>query len=128
MAIGALVLATAALLTERDAPVQWTTQAVASVLYLAVIGTSVTFGLYFWALRYAPAYRLSLTSYLAPVLALTVGAVAGGEPVGPETIAGVALILAGVSLVMLKRKRPPAPPALAAPAAGAATGPVDSPR
>lgn len=111
MAVGTLVLAGAALVAERDAPVQWTAQAVASVLYLAVIGTSVTFGLYFWALRYAPAYRMSVISYLTPVLALTVGAVAGGEPVGPETIAGVGLILAGVGLVMLKRKRPAEPPA-----------------
>lgn len=125
MAIGALVLATAALLTERDAPVQWTAQAMASVLYLAVIGTSVTFGLYFWALRYAPSYRLSLISYLTPVLALTVGAVAGGEPVGPETIAGVALILAGVGLVMLKRKRPAEPPAPGVPGAAASPAPVD---
>lgn len=108
MAIGALVLAIAALASERDAPVQWTAQAVASVLYLAVIGTCVTFGLYYWALRYAPVYRLGLISYLTPVLALSVGAVAGGEPVGPETFFGVALILAGVALVMFKRKQPPA--------------------
>nr|AYM53862.1 transmembrane protein [Kofleria flava] len=121
MAIGALVLAGAALIGERDAPAQWTTQAVASVLYLAVIGTSVTFGLYYWALRYAPAYRMSLTSYLSPVLALTVGAVAGGEPVGPETIAGVALILAGVGLVMLKHKRPAAPAAPGTPSPGDVT-------
>ena len=109
MAISALVLATAALVSERDVPVQWTAQAVASVLYLAVIGTCVTFGLFFWALRYAPVYRLSVISYLTPVLALTLGAVAGGEPVGPQTVVGVALILAGVGLVMLKRKQPPAP-------------------
>jgi drug/metabolite transporter (DMT)-like permease len=120
MAIGALVLAAVALATERDASVQWTAQAVGSVLYLAVIGTCVTFGLYFWALRHAPAYRMSVISYLTPVLALTLGAVAGGEPVGPVTISGVALILAGVGLVMLKRGRPAAP---AAPAASATDAP-----
>ncbi len=104
MAIGALALAAMAVLRERDAPVQWTAQAVGSVLYLAVVGTTLTFGLYFWVLRHTPAYRLSVISYLTPVLALTVGAVAGGEPVGLPTIAGVAMITSGVGLVMIKRK------------------------
>jgi drug/metabolite transporter (DMT)-like permease len=107
MAIGALALAAVAVMRERDVAVQWTTLAVASVLYLAVIGTTLTFGLYFWVMRYAPAYRLSVTSYLTPVLALTVGAVAGGEPVGLHTIAGMALIISGVGLVMIVRKRDP---------------------
>lgn len=105
MAIGALALAAVAVARESDVPVQWTTQAIASVLYLAVIGTTLTFGLYFWVLRRAPAYRLSVISYLTPVLALTVGAVAGGEPVGLHTIAGMAMIVGGVGLVMIVRKR-----------------------
>jgi drug/metabolite transporter (DMT)-like permease len=105
MAIGALSLAAVAVARESHLPVQWTAQAVGSVLYLAVVGTTLTFGLYFWVLRHAPAYRLSVISYLTPVLALTVGAVAGGEPVGLHTIAGMAMITSGVGLVMIKRKQ-----------------------
>lgn len=105
MAIGALALATVAVLRERDVAVEWTALAVGSVLYLAVIGTTLTFGLYYWVLRHAPAYRLSMTTYLTPVLALTVGAVLGGEPVGLHTIAGMALIIGGVGLVMIVRPR-----------------------
>ena len=105
MAIGALALASVAVLRERDVAVYWTPVAVGSVLYLAVIGTALTFGLYYWLLRHAPAYQLSVTTYLTPVLALTVGAVLGGEPVGLHTIAGMAMIIGGVGLVMIVRPR-----------------------
>lgn len=100
MLIGALVLATAALVLEPDAPVHWTPRAIASVAYLALVGTVTTFSLYFWVMRHTPAYRVSLTAYLTPALALTVGAVLGNEPVHLHTIGGVALILGGVALVM----------------------------
>lgn len=106
LAIGALALAAAAAASERHLPVRWTPQAIGSVLYLAVIGTTVTFGLYFWAMRHAPAYRLSVISYLTPALALTLGAVAGDEPVGAHTGAGVAMIIGGVGMVMLRHERP----------------------
>jgi drug/metabolite transporter (DMT)-like permease len=105
MAIGALVLAAAAVLRERDLPVHWTGAAIFSALYLAVVATTVTFGLYFWVLRHAPAHRLSLISYLTPVLALSLGAVAGDEPVGLHTMAGMAMIVGGVALVMVHRER-----------------------
>jgi drug/metabolite transporter (DMT)-like permease len=105
MAIGALALAAVAVARESHAPVHWSAQAIASVLYLAVIGTTLTFGLYFWAMRHAPAYRLSVISYLTPVLALSLGAMAGDEPVGLHTIAGAAMITSGVGLVMIRRAR-----------------------
>ena len=100
MVIGALLLAAAAALLERDAQVLWTPRAMASVAYLTLVGTVTTFGLYFWVMRHAPAYRMSLIAYLTPALALTLGAVLGNEPVHLHTLGGVALILGGVGLVM----------------------------
>jgi drug/metabolite transporter (DMT)-like permease len=55
MWIGAAILAAAAWLFERDAPARWTAPAVASVLYLSLAGTVLTFSLYFWLLRHTPA-------------------------------------------------------------------------
>jgi len=94
-----------ALLMENDAAVTWTPRAIFSVAYLALVGTVIGFGVYMWLLRHAPATRLALIAYCIPVIALTLGATLADEPVGLHTLAGMALILAGVGLVMTGRKR-----------------------
>ncbi|HVS17892.1 MAG TPA: EamA family transporter, partial [Planctomycetota bacterium] len=60
MLLGALLLTLAARALEADAEVHWTPRAILSVLYLAVCGTVVTFGLYFWLLRTIDANRMGL--------------------------------------------------------------------
>lgn len=107
MALGAVLLLALAAATERDAPARWSGAAVASVLYLAIAGTVVTFGLYYWVMRYAPASRLSLIAYVTPAIALSLGAAVGDEPVGWHTVAGAALVLGGVAAVL--RARVPEP-------------------
>ncbi|RKY21837.1 MAG: hypothetical protein DRQ55_03105 [Planctomycetota bacterium] len=82
---------------ERDLPWQLTGQALFSVVYLAVMGTVVTFGVYFWLLRHVAAFRLSLIAYVIPLVALLLGVLFGDESVGPSTLAGTALILLGVA-------------------------------
>ncbi|MCB9892135.1 MAG: EamA family transporter [Planctomycetes bacterium] len=102
MAIGAVLLSTLAFVCERDAQVAWTPSAIASILYLALVGTVSTFGLFFWLLRYAPASQMSLIAYVTPVVALTLGTLVGGEPFHLHTLAGAALVLVGV-LIAVRR-------------------------
>lgn len=106
MLLGALLLLATAALTEGDREVRWSAAAVASVTYLAIVGTVFTFGVYFWLMRYAPAYRLSLVAYVTPLLALGLGASLGDEPVGLHTLAGATLILSGVGLAARPRRAP----------------------
>jgi len=101
-----VLLLAAALLFERDAPARWTPAAIGSVLYLALAGTALTFGLYFWLLRHTAASRLSLIAYATPAIALAVGNLAGGEPIRATTLAGSALILCGVACVVRRAPRP----------------------
>lgn len=105
MLIGAVVLGACALAFERDRPPTFTPVAIAAVLYLSLAGTVLTFGLYLWLLRYVPAYRLSLISFVTPVVALLVGAQFGREPLGLHTMLGTALVLAGVGLTLAKGRR-----------------------
>jgi drug/metabolite transporter (DMT)-like permease len=102
MCLGAAILLLAGFAREREAEMAWTGSAIFSIVYLALCGTVVTFSLYFWLLRYAPAHRLSLVAYLTPAIALTLGAVFGGEPITLYTLAGTATILLGVLLVVRK--------------------------
>ena len=82
----------------------WTWQATVATLYLALFGTALTFGIYFWLLRRASASMLSLISYVTPVLALWLGAITLDEHVGASTVAGTALVIFGVALT-LRRAR-----------------------
>ncbi len=102
------MLATAVVF-ERGAPVNWTAPAIASIGYLAVVGTVVTFSLFFWLLRYAPAHKLSLITYVTPTIALFLGWAVGGEPITVFTLVGAGLILLGIVFVVRRgAKKSPA--------------------
>ena len=96
LCIGAAGLWIAAGLLEDPGEANWTRAAILSVAYLTVFGTVITFGLYFWLLRYAKASRLSLIAYVIPVVALLLGWTVGNETIGFTTVAGAGLILGGV--------------------------------
>ena len=96
MLLGACLLMLCSLTFEQDAQASWTWPAIFSVVYLALGGTVITFGIYFWLLRYAPAYKLSLIAYVTPAIALFLGWAVGDEPVTFYTIAGSALIMGGI--------------------------------
>jgi drug/metabolite transporter (DMT)-like permease len=103
MWIGAIGLALAAAVGERGEPVAWTRGAILSVAYLALLGTVVTFGLYFWLLRHAAANKLAVIAYVTPAIALLLGVSLRDEPLTAFTLGGLALILAGVFLVHRQR-------------------------
>lgn len=105
MAVGAVLLVLLALLLERDAAPRWSAAAIGSVVYLAVIGTCLSFGLWFWLLRYAQANQLSLIAFLTPAIALLLGWAVGGETIARSTLLGSGLVVFGVLLAGRKRRR-----------------------
>lgn len=98
MAVGAVVLLGVSALTERGSAPLWTARALASIAYLACVGTVLTFGVYFWLLRTARSSQLSLIAYVTPAVALWLGARFGGEEVRATTVAGTLLVALGVAL------------------------------
>lgn len=70
----------------------------ASVAVLGVVGSGVAYILYFEILRGAGAAKAILVTYLVPGFALVYGAVFLGEHVTAVALAGLALVLAGVTL------------------------------
>lgn len=101
--VGAVILVAVALLTERDAAPRWSGPAVLSVAYLAAMGTCLAFTLYFWSMRHMRASTLALMTYLTPVVALTLGALLGGERYSAFTALGTAVVLGGVALARRPR-------------------------
>jgi drug/metabolite transporter (DMT)-like permease len=102
MGLGGVLLLLLSFAFERGQPIHVTPTGVASVLYLAVFGSVLTFGVYVWLLRTVPAYRLSLVSYVIPAIAIWLGATFGGEPVRTTTLVGTGLVIAGVALTLRK--------------------------
>lgn len=105
MLLGAAILAIAAFASEQPLAMAWTTRGVLATLYLALLGTAMTFGVYFWLLRTAPASLLSLITYVSPVLAMLLGAVVGdGDPSAGAWL-GTLLVAVGIALVVVRRRR-----------------------
>jgi drug/metabolite transporter (DMT)-like permease len=105
MLLGAGMLGTLALVFERDVPVRFTAMAMGSIVYLALMGSVLAFGVYLWLLRSVPAYRLSIVSFMVPVFALVLGALVRGEPLGATTAVGAVLVLCGVALTLRRGAR-----------------------
>ena len=99
MAIGAGLTGVIALLTERGRPIVWDTRSVSALLYLAIMGSAVTFSLYYWLLSHMPAKRLALIAYIIPVEAVVIGAFRD-EPITLRVILGAVLVIAGVALAV----------------------------
>jgi drug/metabolite transporter (DMT)-like permease len=98
MAWAAVVMGFVALAVERHRPVSFDAGPVAALFYMAVLGTAVTFPLYFWLLEHMEARQVALIGYGTPVVALIVGAVFMNESLTLRTLAGSALVVVGVAV------------------------------
>lgn len=100
MALTAAAMGCVALATEAHQPVRLTGLPLATLLYLALCGSALSFTLYFWLLGRLPATTLSLINYLTPIVALLIGGAALGESFTTRTLAGSALVVGGVAVAM----------------------------
>ena len=67
----------------------------AAVVALGVVGTGVAFAIFFELMTNIGPARTFTVTYLSPGFAVVYGAILLDEPIGPATIAGLALILLG---------------------------------
>ncbi|MGI8819483.1 MAG: DMT family transporter [Chthoniobacterales bacterium] len=97
----------------------WTGMAWFCLLYLAVIGSALTFLLLYWLLPRIPVNNLQTISLITPPGAIVIGWLFGGERFSPWSLLGGALVLAGVWLIFRKLA-----PSEQAPAGNGELGPV----
>lgn len=82
---------------------RWTTMAVVSLFYLAIVGSVLAFSLYYWLLRHMDVTKTMLIALVTPVFAVILGMVVLDEALDWRTFAGGALIMAGIGLIVLRR-------------------------
>ena len=94
-----------ALVVEGDPRASnWSWTAIFSVLYLTVFGTIMAFWLYYWLLSRIESTKAMMISLVTPLIAVLVGAIVLGERLPPQTLFGSVLIIAGIGLIVFRRK------------------------
>jgi len=69
-----------------------------SIVYLAILGTSIGFPLYFYLLKNIQAERVALVTLITPVLALLLGAFLNAEIISAKVWVGTAFVLSGLAM------------------------------
>ena len=101
---GVAMLATGLIRGERW-PATMTFDAWWSLAYLIVFGSLIAFSAYAWLLRNTRPAVATSYAFVNPALALVLGAVLGAETIGPATLAGTALIIVAVAVIVLAPRR-----------------------
>jgi len=109
MALTAVVMGAVAFALERGREIRFDAVSIGALLYLAVMGSVVTFTLYYWLMSHVGATRVSMLAYTIPIVAVAVGTLFLDEPLPPRVAFGATLVIVGVALVG-KLRRPAAPP------------------
>jgi drug/metabolite transporter (DMT)-like permease len=102
---GALLVLSAAIGELRPFP-HISLRAAGAVLYLVVFGSLLAFTAYVWLLGHMPASRVSSYAYVNPIVAVALGYLLANEPVTIRTLAGTALVLLSVFLILRPAKLP----------------------
>ena len=84
----------------------WTAMSVFCLLYLAVIGSALTFLLLYWLLPRLTVAQLQSISLITPPGAVMLGWSLGGETFPISSLFGAAFVLTGVWMIFRKREMP----------------------
>jgi drug/metabolite transporter (DMT)-like permease len=107
MIFGAVpLLVTGFLIEGNPARFHWSAVAVFCLLYLAVIGSALTFLLLYWLLPRMTVARLQAISLITPPGAVMLGWAIGGETFSLWSLLGACLVLAGVWMIFRKGAEP----------------------
>lgn len=105
LAAAAVMLAIALAVTGAPTP-HVTAESVAAIVVLGIVGTGFAYVLNYQIITSEGATVASTVTYLLPVVAIVLGVLVLGESITVTTLAGIALVLAGVALTRSRVKPP----------------------
>jgi drug/metabolite transporter (DMT)-like permease len=83
-----------------------TRSAALALAYLILFGSLLAFTAYVWLLGRMPASTVASYAYVNPVVAVALGYFAAGEPLTAHVVAGAALVLVSVYLILRRGRKP----------------------
>lgn len=98
-----LITTVLALILESPIHLPDTPRALFAVVWLGVFGSSLAYLIYFRLVHVLGATRMSLITYVMPIVGIVMGVLVLNETIDLRTIVGTAIILAGVGLVNGRR-------------------------
>jgi drug/metabolite transporter (DMT)-like permease len=96
--VGGVVLTVAGAAVEGTS-IDWSGEFVAAFVYAALVGTAMSWSLWFGLVGSGEAGRAAAYIFFVPLVSLLIGAVFLHESLGPSLLAGAALVIVGVYLV-----------------------------
>lgn len=99
MGVGSILLVAAGLLLEHGVPLSFDYTSVFAIVYLAVLGSTFAFVALYWLFTRMEVTRISLFTFITPIVAVLLGWLILGESVDISVAAGGSLILVGVVLL-----------------------------
>jgi len=97
---GAMLLALSAGFGEMHPFPHVSMRAAGALLYLIVFGSLLAFTAFVWLLAHMPATRVSSHAYVNPIVAVALGYFMAGEVITGRILAGTALVLISVFLIL----------------------------
>jgi drug/metabolite transporter (DMT)-like permease len=104
MVIGGMALALIGLARGEASSFRFTTETFAAFVYLILFGSIAAYGAYVFALSKLPTTTTSLYAYINPIVAVILGYLILGEPIGWNAVVGMLVIFSGVALVQTGKK------------------------
>lgn len=84
---------------------RWSAMAVVALVYLAVVGSVIAFVLYYWLVHNIAVTKSMLISLVTPVVAVILGMIVLDEEIGWRTLIGGAMIMTGISFIVVRRAK-----------------------
>ncbi len=90
---------------ENTSNWEFSTKAILSISYLAVVGTIAAFTIYYWLLKQINAVILALSSFVTPIIALILGWLILNEQLSTKVLVGALFVLIGILFANFKQLR-----------------------
>jgi drug/metabolite transporter (DMT)-like permease len=84
---------------------RWTPLALASLLYLALVGSAIAFLLFYWLVRNMDVTKTMLIPLVTPLIAVFLGWLVLHESLTWRTAAGALAIMSGIALIVTRKKK-----------------------
>ena len=100
-----LLLAVGIPLEGNPLNIRWTPIALVALFYLAIVGSVIAFLLYYWLVVNIDVTKSMLIALVTPVVAVVLGMIVLDEQIGWRTLFGGAMIIVGISFIVVRRAK-----------------------